>query len=103
MIFIYITTSNQEEAEKISTLLLEEKLIACANIFPIKSMYWWEGKIVKSQECILIVKTMEDNFDEISQLVKKVHSYQVPCITKIPIQADSKFFEWLQGQIRLRP
>jgi len=43
--FIYITAPSLDEAEKIARRLLEKKIAACVNIFPIKSFFWWEGKI----------------------------------------------------------
>ena len=51
---VYITASSREEAEKISRVLLEERLIACANIFdPVTSLYWWKGEIRKDAEALL--------------------------------------------------
>jgi len=44
-IFVYITNPTKKEAEKIARHLLEKHLIACANIFPIESFYWWKKKI----------------------------------------------------------
>ena len=49
MAFVYITCKDKKEARKISRFLLEKKLIACANIFPIESMYRWEGKMVDDE------------------------------------------------------
>jgi len=54
----YVPCPDINSAETISAKLLNEKLIGCANIIPgMTSMYWWEGKIEKSSECILILKT----------------------------------------------
>jgi len=99
-IFIYITTANEEEAKNISRCLLEQRLIACANYFPIKSMYWWEEKITEDSEFILILKTKEDNYQTIKEEVKKIHSYSVPCITKMNVDPNEEYGQWLNKQIK---
>src|SRR3989338_8908338 len=65
-IFIYITNPNKEEAKKIAKHLIEKKLIACANIYDnITSIYFWEGKIADENECVLIAKTLDKNFEKV--------------------------------------
>ena len=92
----YITTSGEKEAEKIADMLLEKRLIACANMFPIKSKYWWKGKIEKSNEFMLICKTKSDKSKKIIEEVKKIHSYDIPCINFIPIEKGNlDFLKWI--------
>lgn len=99
-IFIYITNPNQEEAKKIARSLLEKKLIACANIFPINSMYWWEGKIEDDEEFILILKTLKSNFAKVKLEVEQIHPYDTPCIIKIPVSSNEKYFDWLKREVK---
>lgn len=99
MIIIYITNPNEEEAEKIARHLLNKKLIACANIFPIESIYRWEGKVTKEKEFVLIGKTLEEKFETIKKEVESVHSYKTPCIIKIPAEPNSKYGEWVKGEV----
>ncbi|MCS7121302.1 MAG: divalent-cation tolerance protein CutA [Archaeoglobaceae archaeon] len=95
--FIYITTPSLEEAEKIAKVLLEKKLAACINIFPIKSLFWWEGKIERVEEHAMIVKTKAEKFSEVRDEVKKLHSYKVPCICEIPIERGLReFLDWIE-------
>ena len=55
---LYITVGNKEEARKIASVLLEERLVACTNLFDgVESRYWWEGKIATDREVVLIAKT----------------------------------------------
>lgn len=98
-IFIYITNPTEEEAKKIARHLLEKKLIACANIFPISSLYWWKGKIADEKEVVVIAKTLEENFEKVKEEVKKIHPYSVPAIIKIPVSSNKKYFDWLKGEI----
>ncbi len=100
LIFIYITNPSKEEAEKIAKYLLEQKLIACANIFPIHSMYWWKGKIVEEGEFVLIAKTLETNYKKVKDEVEKIHSYTIPCIIKIPVNPNEKYGDWLEGELK---
>jgi len=99
-IFVYITNSNKREAKKVASHLLKKRLISCANIFPINSLYWWKGKIEKANEHVLIVKTLEKNFKRIKREVKKIHSYSVPCITKINVEANKEYERWIRKEVR---
>jgi len=99
MILTYITCKEKSEARKISEHLLKKRLIACANIFPIESMYWWEDKINEEKEFVVIAKTLEEKFDEMKGEIKKVHSYEVPCILKIEVEANEEFLEWVEGEV----
>jgi len=98
-ILIYITNPNREEARRIATYLLEKKLVACGNIFPINSLYRWEGEIVDENEFVLIVKTTGANFEKVKNEVEKVHSYECPCIIGIPVIPNEKYSEWLMSQV----
>ena len=98
-IFIYITNPNLKEAKKVAKHLLENKLIACANIFPSKSIYRWEGKIVQEKEYILLVKTTEEKYEKVKSEVEKVHSYEIPCIIKIPAEANKKYLSWIKNEV----
>lgn len=96
---VYITCSGASEAKKIAHALVEEKLAACANIFPsVVSVYEWEGDIQEEQESVLILKTIEDNLDQIQKRVKKLHSHSVPCILEFPIQSgNEEFLQWISS------
>lgn len=100
-VFIYITNPSKEEARKIAKHLLDKKLIACANIYSgINSLYPWEGKIADEEEFILIAKTLESNFEKVKNEVEKIHSYSIPCIVKIPVSSNKKYFDWLKSKIK---
>ncbi len=94
---IYITTKNKKEAKKIGKKLVRNKLAACANIIDnMNSIYWWEGKIQDENEAVLILKTKESLVDEIIKKVKKMHSYDCPCIVSLPIEkGNKKYLNWI--------
>jgi periplasmic divalent cation tolerance protein len=97
-----VTTANKEEAEKIAQCLLDEKLIACANIVgPVSSLFWWKGKIERAEEYVLIMKSNMNLFEKLSKRVKALHSYEVPEIIALPIVIGYKaYMEWLDGSLR---
>jgi periplasmic divalent cation tolerance protein len=99
IILIYITNPTKEEAVKISSHLLMKKLIACANIFPVDSLYWWKGKIANEKEFVIIAKTSENNFGKVKDEVERIHSYTIPCIIKIKAGANDKYCKCLKGEI----
>lgn len=100
MILVYIPCSNKKEAKKVALHLLRKKLIACANIFPIESMYLWKGKIEKSKEFVALVKSVEKNWARIQKEVRKVHSYSVPCMIRISAKGNKEYEKWLKGEVK---
>ncbi len=98
--FVYITASSKEEAEKIAKAVLEKKLAACVNIFPIKSFFWWENKIEVAEEYGMIVKTKMEKFSELRDFVRSIHSYSVPCICSIPVERGLReFLDWIDKTV----
>lgn len=98
---VYVTAKNEEEATKIATHLLTKRLIACANMFKIKSLYWWKGNIESDDEVALIMKTRMGNKENIISEVKAVHSYEVPCIEFLPIEdGNPDYLEWIKKETK---
>ena len=97
-IVVLITASSTEEAENIAKSLVEDKLVACVNIIPqITSIYWWEGKICKDEEVMLISKTKQSLFTAVMDRVKFLHSYEVPEIISFPISKGSpEYLNWIE-------
>ena len=80
-----------------ANLLLDKKLIACANIFPnVESIYPWKGKRVREKEAVLIVKTTADKYATVKRLVEKNHPYTIPCVVKISVEANAGYAKWLR-------
>ena len=98
-VIVLVTTATKQEAEKITTHLLELKLIACGNIIgPVSSIFRWSGKMEKAEEYLTIMKTRKDLFEKIAEAVKGLHSYEVPEILALPIVDGSKaYLGWLES------
>lgn len=101
-IVLFITASNSEEAHKIAKVLLNQRKVACVNIVPrVSSLFWWQDKLDSAQESLLIVKTKTSLLPEIINLVKGVHSYEVPEIIALPIVGGNQdYLEWLDKEVK---
>ncbi len=99
---IYVTTPDAKVASDIAQILLEERLIACANILPqMQSLYHWQGKIESSTECVLILKTLVEKASQVMNRVKTLHPYEVPCMLSLSIDSGwPEYLCWLAGEAR---
>ncbi len=100
-IVVLITAASEEEAQKIAGMLLNQRKAACVNIMPgVDSLFWWQGKLDSARESLLIVKTGARLLPEIIEMVKKIHSYQVPEIIALPIVGGNEdYLKWLDSEI----
>lgn len=100
-ILVYTTCPNQKEAKKIALILIKEKLAACCNIFKIDSIFRWRGKIEKTKEYGIFIKTKRNLFKKVEKRIKEIHSYSIPCIISFPIESGLKsFLSWIERSTR---
>ncbi len=94
---VYVTTSNKEEAEKIARVVVDERLAACANVFDgATSFFRWQGKTIVAQEAVLFIKTNQTRIDDLIERVRKLHSYDNPCIVSWAIDKGAPdFLNWV--------
>ncbi len=98
---IILCTCKEEDAEKIVNELLTKKLIACVNSFPVKSFFWWKGKMEKEEEILLMMKSSEEKWDAIQKEIKKIHSYEVPEIISISIKnCLPDYLKWMESVVK---
>jgi len=96
ILLVYTTTATRAEAERIAGALLKERLVACANSFPISSRYWWKGRLERSRETGLLLKTRRSLYPRVEKRVKALHSYAVPAIEAWELVRVSRpFRDWL--------
>jgi periplasmic divalent cation tolerance protein len=96
-VLVYTTWPSIVEAEQAGRAIVERRLAACVNILPgMISHYWWEGKIERAEEAVMIVKTRAALADAVRQAVKELHAYQTPAIMVIPVEAaDPAYQKWI--------
>lgn len=97
-IIVLVTTRDTAEAEKISKILVEEKLAACCNIVDkVRSIYFWEDKVCDENESLILIKTHASNFKKLEKRIHSLHSYEVPEIVAIPvIQGSKEYLKWVK-------
>jgi periplasmic divalent cation tolerance protein len=91
------TFPDPETARKISRELVENALVACANIIPaVESMYFWKDKIEQSAEVLVIFKLTATRFDEFSKRLRQLHPYDVPEIIRLNVADGSPdYLRWI--------
>ena len=96
---VIMTASKKEEAVKIVRSLLEERLIACANIMDsVSSFFWWQGIIEEEKEVLVIMKSHESLFKKLSKRVTDLHSYDTPEILALPIvNGSASYLDWMKA------
>lgn len=96
-IIVMVTTDSKQEAEKIAQTLLNQRLIACANIIgPVSSLFHWSGKSERSEEYLMLLKSRKDLFEKLVETVNGLHSYELPEILVLPVVGGSEaYLDWL--------
>lgn len=100
-IVILITCANKKEARAIAGGLIKDKLAACVNILAgVESTFWWENKVERQEEVMLVVKSKKTKLARIIKKVKSLHSYSVPEIIALPIIAgDRHYLKWIDESL----
>jgi periplasmic divalent cation tolerance protein len=101
---VHSTTSSREEADRIVAAVVGARLAACAQVAgPIRSTYWWQGKIEQADEFFLMMKTTGDRFPDVARLIRENHSYEVPDIVAVPItDGVADYLGWISAETRAR-
>ena len=100
-IVVLSTASTAAEAEAIARRLVEERLAACVNVVTgVRSFYRWKGKIEKSPEWLLVIKSSRGRFEELRAALEKLHSYDVPEVIALPVVEGTKnYLNWMEGEL----
>ena len=101
-IVVFVTASSKKEAVCIAEELVTKKLAACVNIIDkIESLFWWQGKVDRAKEALLIIKSKKEKLAKIIKTVKALHSYEVPEIIALPISGGYKpYLGWINDTVR---
>ena len=99
---VLVTAKDSIQAEKIAQELLTQRLAACVNIVKdVHSLFWWEGRVDRSPEVLLVIKSRGDVFKRLVKAVKSVHSYSVPEIIALPIVDGSPdYLKWVNESVK---
>jgi periplasmic divalent cation tolerance protein len=91
-----------DEAERLGRLLVERGLAACVNLLPgVRSIYRWKGQLNVDSECLLLIKTSRERFEELRQALVAAHPYELPELIAVEIGAGhAPYLEWLAESSR---
>jgi periplasmic divalent cation tolerance protein len=94
---VLTTAGSDEEAARIATALVERRLATCVNVVPgVVSHYRWKGETCRDEERLLLIKTSERLFAEVSRAIRELHSYELPEAVMLRIGAgDGEYLAWL--------
>ena len=98
-----ITTCEKADAIPLLEKLLQQKLVACGNIFSqVQSMYWWKGTIQKAEETFLFMETSDDLIDSAFATLSQIHPYEVPKILVLdPCQVHEAYNRWILSETKV--
>ncbi|MBL7829130.1 MAG: divalent-cation tolerance protein CutA [Saprospiraceae bacterium] len=95
-LLFYVTHPDEACARRISDVLLERKLIACANLFPITSAYWWNHEIAHESEWVSLLKTSLSLEATVEKMITAIHPYETPCILRFEVRANEAYVLWIK-------
>src|SRR4030095_15059004 len=101
MLVVLSTVPSLSEGEELARRIVESRLAACVQILPkMTSVYFWEGKVQTEPEHLLLIKTLEEKFDELSAFIKEHHSYDIPEIVGIDAtKVSESYLGWLHDYV----
>jgi periplasmic divalent cation tolerance protein len=101
-VLVYTTWPSIVEAERAGRAIVERRLAACVNILPgMVSHYWWQGKIERAEEVVMLIKTRAGMAEAVGKAVRGSHSYTTPSIMVVPVESvDTDYHRWILEETR---
>jgi periplasmic divalent cation tolerance protein len=99
-VLVYTTWPSIVEAEGAGRKIVEKRLAACVNILPgMISHYWWQRKIERAEEAVMLIKTRAALAEQVRATVKELHTYTTPAIMVLPIESlDAAYHRWIVAE-----
>ena len=98
---VFCTCPNEESAEVVANLLVDERLAACVNLIPnLRSVYRWHDEVKTDSEVLLIIKTMSSVYPALEQAIVDHHPYELPEIISVPIENGlATYLAWIDENV----
>ncbi|EEF61338.1 divalent-cation tolerance protein CutA [Pedosphaera parvula] len=98
---VLVTAPNLNVARQLSKLALEKRLVACANLIPkIESHYWWQGRVEKSAEVLVIMKSTKSKLPALEKLILAEHPYDTPEFLVLPVNfGTERYLDWITRSV----
>jgi len=99
---VLTATASRDDAQRIATALVEQRLAACVQVIgPIASTYWWQGRVEQAEEWLCLIKSRRALYAELEQAIRARHPYETPEIMAVPVVAASQpYLHWLSQELR---
>jgi len=100
-LIVFVSCENREQAEKIAGQVVTDRLAACVNVLPgVRSCYVWEGQLTWSEETLILLKTTSNRYSILEARILELHSYAVPEIVAVPVEAGSRaYLKWVEDSV----
>lgn len=96
---VYVTCPDEATARRLARELLERRLVACANLLPITSVYRWNGAIEEAAEVAMFLKTRRERVAEVVKAVADLHPYEVPCAVAFELgPGHPAYYRWVEDE-----
>ena len=101
-LLVFTTLPTADKAAEIAKLLVDEKLVACANLLPaVRSIYRWQGKMHDENEVLVLLKTRAEQLERLKLRLLEVHPYEVPEVLAVPVESGYQpYLDWLAGETK---
>ena len=101
MLLVFTTFAREEDAARVVRTLIEERLIACANLLPAaRSLYRWKGAIEDTREVLTLMKTRKQDWSALVSRLHELHPYETPECVAVRFAAGSpKYLAWLEAAL----
>lgn len=101
MMVVYTTCGSRKEAEKIARALVAERLVACVNMWPVRSVYRWHDKVEHANEWVILCKTRDAFGARVEKQIQELHSYKMPVIEQWEVKKVSRGVEkWIRESVQ---
>lgn len=100
MILILVSFENKEDAEKAANYLVDHKLAACVEIYPVTNFYVWKGEKMVVNEVSGIIKTEDGYFEKVKTALEKILKYEIPQIIKLEATANENYQDWFKKAVK---
>jgi periplasmic divalent cation tolerance protein len=97
----FTSFASEADAARVARVLVEERLVACANILPgARSLYRWKGAVQDEGETLVLLKTRKQDWTALMSRLHELHPYETPELIAVRIAAGApKYMAWLEAQL----
>src|SRR5687768_16891934 len=100
---IALTNVPPAQADSIARTLVEERLVACINAYPVRSTYRWQGQLEIETETTLMMKVGAEAVDRLRARLRELHPYDLPEFVVLDVDIERslrEYVDWVRMESR---